>query len=79
MNTNEEVYLCTRPRLAGRLMQAGYRGKVIANPWTPVWSAWEFPKTKPICEIVADYYQEIHEHIPQAVAEFLQQEEGGTE
>ena len=48
----DNVYLCTRPRLASRLMAAGFVGKAVPNPWKADWTAWEFEKTVPLMEIV---------------------------
>lgn len=48
----DNVYLCTRPRLASRLMAAGFVGKAVPNPWKSDWIAWEFEKTVPLMEIV---------------------------
>lgn len=51
--------LVTRPKLASRLMEAGFVGRKTVNPWSPERTAWEFPETPELVEIMA---QDNREH-----------------
>ena len=48
----DKPFLCTRPKLASKLMTAGYKGRQVINPWSPERTAWEFDKTPEMMEIV---------------------------
>ena len=48
----EKTRLVTRPKLASKLMTAGYKGRQVINPWSPERTAWEFDKTPEMMEIV---------------------------
>lgn len=48
----ENIYLCTRPRLASHLMAAGFVGKAVPNPWKSNLTAWEFEKTSSLMDLV---------------------------
>lgn len=48
--------LITRPELAGLLMQAGYEGQIMPNPYKPNLSAWTFDLDKDGEKIVNDFY-----------------------
>ena len=48
----DKTFLCTRPKLASKLMAAGYKGRQTVNPWSPERTAWEFDKTPEMMEIV---------------------------
>ena len=48
----DKTFLCTRPKLASKLMAAGYKGRQVINPWSPERTAWEFAKTPEMMEIV---------------------------
>ena len=45
--------LITRPSIAAKLMAAGFKGNQTLNPWSPERTAWEFPETPEVIEIMA--------------------------
>ena len=49
----EKTRLVTRPKLASKLMEAGFVGRKTVNPWAPERTAWEFPETPEVIEIMA--------------------------
>ena len=49
------TFLCTRPKLASKLMAAGYVGRQTVNTWSPERTAWEFDKCEALMEIVTQY------------------------
>ena len=51
----DNTFLCTRPKLASKLMAAGYEGRQTVNPWSPERTAWEFDKCDAMMEIVTQY------------------------
>ena len=63
-----ETYLCTRPKLAARLISAGYPCLDVVNPWHPELDAWEFPMGNGLEDIVAAFYREIGKPIPATLA-----------
>lgn len=54
-------YFCTRPRLAVRLMECGFEGRKVPNPYNPSYAAWEFDNTPEVREIVATFYAEVNQ------------------
>lgn len=53
--TADNIYFCTRPRVASALMTAGIEGKRVANPYNTDYLAWTFPKTAEVMAIVNVY------------------------
>ena len=51
----EKTRLVTRPKLASKLMEAGFVGRKTVNPWSPERTAWEFDKCDAMMEIVTQY------------------------
>ena len=51
----DKTFLCTRPKLASKLMAAGYKGRQVINPWSPETTAWEFDKCEALMDIVTQY------------------------
>ena len=51
----DKTFLCTRPKLASKLMAAGYVGRQTVNPWSPERTAWEFDKCEALMDIVTHY------------------------
>lgn len=51
----------TRPALAGVLMQAGYEGRQIANPYNPKLVAWSFTLDEDGQSMVSTYYRNLKE------------------
>ena len=49
----EKTRLVTRPKLASKLMEAGFVGRKTVNPWSPERTAWEFPEMPEVIEIMA--------------------------
>ena len=49
---DEKTRLVTRPKLASKLMEAGFVGRKTVNPWSPDRTAWEFPETPEVLEII---------------------------
>ena len=45
--------LITRPSITAKLMAAGFKGSQTLNPWSPERTAWEFPETPEVIEIMA--------------------------
>ena len=41
----KKTKLITRPRIASKLMEAGFVGRITVNPWAPEYSAWLFDAT----------------------------------
>ena len=41
----EKTRLVTRPKLASKLMEAGFVGRKTVNPWSPERTAWVFDPT----------------------------------
>lgn len=66
-------YLCTRPRLAARLIGAGFEAKETTNPWHPTLMAWEFSASVDLCHAVATFYEEIGKPVPKTVSDFLKE------
>lgn len=54
----EKTRLVTRPKLASKLMEAGFVGRKTVNPWSPERTAWEFPATPEVLEIIGRDYLE---------------------
>lgn len=52
-------FFCTRPRLAVMLMENGFTGRIVPNPYNPSYKAWEFDNTPEVRAIVADFYSQI--------------------
>lgn len=57
-------FICTRPKLARRLMDAGQTPESMVNPWQPQRVAWMFPISDTLRAIVSDFYQEIGKPLP---------------
>lgn len=55
---NDEIYYCTRPRLASALTAAGYQGKLVPNVYSPQYHAWEFIRTPALMDFVRQYFYE---------------------
>ena len=66
-----KTYFCSRPSLAGELMEAGYNGKTAVNPYHPERPGWTFEITLPLAQDVALYYQRIGRPVPRVIADFL--------
>lgn len=62
-----DTYLCTRPRLAARLIENGYQCTQTCNPWRPDLNAWIFPRSAELDEIVNSFYLELSGVIPAKV------------
>ena len=63
----EKTYLCTRPRLASELIQAGQTATVTVNPWKPERTAWVFPITPELCSIVTAFFVSLGKPIPATI------------
>ncbi len=55
---DDKTRLVTRPKLASKLMEAGFVGRKTVNPWSPERTAWEFPATPEVLEIIGRDYLE---------------------
>lgn len=54
----DEVYFCTRARLASALTAAGFHGKSVPNVFDPHYHAWEFRRTTGLDDFVKQYFRE---------------------
>lgn len=73
-NTNSKIenYICTRPKLAGLLMQQGFEPELIHNPFNASLSAWLFPMDEDLAAIVGRYYEEVvRKPVPATVEKVL--------
>ena len=52
----QETYFCTRPRLASLLMEKGYVGTRVVNPYHQERQAWTFPADNALMQIVSNYF-----------------------
>ena len=56
MGNPQETYFCTRPRLASLLMENGFEGTRVPNPYDKDRPAWTFPATPESMHIVSNYF-----------------------
>ena len=75
MSKRNTTYYCNRPTLAARLIDSGYKPELRANPWNPGKTTWAFEISPALCQIVADYHQEIGKNPPPIITSNLT--EGG--
>ena len=60
----QKDFICTRPLLARRLIDAAQEPHEIVNPWDPKRNAWLFEITPQLVRIVTEFYREIGKPLP---------------
>lgn len=78
MQTQGKVYYVYRRDLAQFLFANGYTGKRIPNAMDPNRSAWEFPLSRELAELIRDYYNDRCLTVPAFLLDFIA-ENGGEE
>lgn len=64
-------YICTRPLLASKLLEDGFTGTRVVNPYHQDRPAWTFDFSVSLAVTVAEYYQSIEEKIPNIIQTYL--------
>ena len=62
--SNTVQYFCTRPQLAEKLIQRGFKPERTINPWSPDRAAWRFDITSELATFVEAFYKEIGNPLP---------------
>lgn len=55
-----DAYFCTRPRLAARLMAAGFECERLPNPYCDGFFVWEFPDSEELRAAVTAYFDSLN-------------------
>ena len=66
-----KTLLITKPRLAGRLFRAGYKGEETINPFRPDLKAWEFKLDERAKELINDFYDESRKPMPTSLKNWI--------
>lgn len=72
---NEQIYFCSRPRIASMLIELGYKCTIKPSPFREGWYSWDFPITGDLALIVSDYYlNTIQKPVPVSIKKALEKD-----
>ncbi len=65
-------FMCSRPRLAGRLYHAGAKLNRVTNPFDPERDAWIVTLDDYTAAMIAEYYMESDKPLPKAIRKYME-------
>ena len=69
-HSKSETFLCTRPQLATLLIESGFQFEQKPNPFNRQMTAWIFPITSDLVQIVTGFYSDIQKPVPATIKDW---------
>lgn len=76
MTEKQKPFLVTRPRWASFLMEQGYDGNIMPNPWKPHLTAWAFDLTPDLAQVLVKLYASVDQLPPVSVSSMAMADRG---